>query len=300
MTMERLPTIKQLQHLGALARTPHFGRAASGIGITQSTLSASIRELEEVLGGPVVDRAGKQVRLTTLGEQVTAQAEKIVGELIALTRAAREQAAPLAGTLRLGVIPTISPYLLPRLLPGLRQRYPRLKLYLIEDQTARLLEQQERCELDVLLLALPCACPGEREVLTRDEFVTALRRDHPLASQKQISNSQLQAEKLLTLQDGHCLRDQILSACGLRSAGDERHAATSLLTLVQMVDNGLGITLVPNMAVKAGLLANTQLITRPLASGEAYRDIALHWRTGAVRRDEFRLLATEFKKLFRG
>lgn len=300
MAMERLPTIKQLQHLGALARTPHFGRAAAAIGITQSTLSASIRELEEVLGGPVVDRAGKQVRLTPLGEQVAAQAEELVGKLTALTISSREQAAPLSGTLRLGVIPTISPYLLPRLLPGLRQRYPRLKLYLIEDQTARLLAQQERGELDVLLLALPCDCVGEQVVLARDEFVVALRRDHALSNAKHISLAQLHQEKLLTLQDGHCLREQTLSACGLRSSGDERHAATSLLTLVQMADNGLGITLVPQLAVKAGLLGNTQLVTRPLESEKAYRDIALLWRMGAARSEEFRLLGAEFKKLFRG
>jgi len=298
--MERLPTIKQLQYLTVLARIAHFGRAAASIGITQSTLSASIRELEEILGSQVVDRAGKQVHLTPLGEHVAAQADKLLAELTTLTKESREQAAPLTGTLRLGVIPTISPYLLPRLLPGVRQRYPRLKLYLIEDQTANIVAQMERGELDVLLLALPCDCPGDRVVLSRDEFVVALRRDHPLAKQKHLSADALRTEKLLTLQDGHCLRDQILSACGLRTSGDERHAATSLMTLVQMVDNGLGITLVPQMAVKSGLLQNTQLVTRPISSELAHRDIALVWRAGSSRGEEFKLFASEFKKLFRG
>lgn len=297
--MERLPSTRQLQHIVALAESRHFGKAAAALGITQPTLSASIKELEGILGGPVVDRAGKAARLTPLGEEVALRAGKVIGDLLDLAQSARLQAAPLAGTLRLGVIPTISSFLLPRLLPALRQRYPRLKVYLIEDQTHKLLEALARSELDVLLLALPCDCEGESLVLSRDDFVVALKRSHPLAKRKTITTKELRAEKFLTLQDGHCLRDQSLSACGLRASGDERHAATSLHTLVQMVDNGLGLTLVPQLAVKAGLLQGTGLVTRPLDTASAYRDIALLWRKGAARSEELKLLGGEMKRLFR-
>lgn len=297
--MERLPTLKQLQYLAAIARAQHFGRAAQQLGVTQSTLSAGLQELEEIVGTKVIDRSTRQAVLTPAGEALTQVGGQMLAELRDVLGHIREQAPPLSGALRLGVIPTISSFLLPRLLPGLRGRYPKLKLYLIEAQTADLLAQLERGELDVLLLALPCACEGESEVLARDDFVAVLPRTHPLAKQKEITPEQLKQAKLLTLQDGHCLRDQILSACGLRVSGDDRHAATSLHTLVQMVDNGLGLTLLPQLAVKAGLLANTSLITRPVRGRQAYRDIALLWRQGATRGEEFRLLAKELRKLLR-
>jgi LysR family transcriptional regulator, hydrogen peroxide-inducible genes activator len=298
--MERLPTLKQLQYLAAVTKAKHFGRAAAALGVTQSTLSAGLQELEEIIGAKVIDRSARQALLTPAGVQLTQLGGRILSELRDVLAEIREQAPPLSGTLRLGVIPTISAFLLPRLLPGLRSRYPKLKLYLIEAQTADLLAQLERGELDILLLALPCACEGESEVLARDDFLTALPRVHPLAKQKEITAEQLKQAKLLTLQDGHCLRDQILSACGLRVSGDERHAATSLHTLVQMVDNGLGITLLPQLAVRAGLLANSGLVTRPVQGRQAYRDIALLWRYGAPRSEEFRLLAKELRRLFRG
>jgi LysR family hydrogen peroxide-inducible transcriptional activator len=297
--MERLPTIRQLQHLSALAREQHFGRAAGRANVTQSTLSASIKELEDVLGGPVADRSGRQIHLTPLGKMIAEKSGRILADLTELAVVAREQAAPLGGMIRLGVIPTVSPFLLPRLLPGLRQRYPKLKVYLREDQTAHLLESLEQGELDVALLALPCDCTGETAVLARDRFVVALPKDHPLADVKSISAHELREAELLTLQDGHCLRDQVLQSCGLRPASGESYAATSLLTLVQMVDNGLGITLLPQMAVKAGILSGTGLVTRPAGSATAFRDIALLWRKGSARSGEMRLLATELKRLIR-
>ncbi len=297
--MTRLPSTRQLQHLVRLAELQHFGKAADALGITQPTLSASIKELESILGGALIDRAGKMTRLTPMGEDVAQRAQKVVNDLCDLVESAGAQAQPLTGTLRLGVIPTISAFLLPRLLPALRQRYPQLKVYLIEDQTQRLLEIMNRGELDVVLLALPCDCEGESFVLSRDAFVAALRRDNPLAKNKTLSAKHLRGEKFLTLQDGHCLRDQALSACGLQTSGDDRHAATSLHTLVQMVDNGLGITLVPQMAVRAGLLEGTNLVTRPLDTATAYRDIALLWRKGAARSEELQLLGAELKRLFK-
>lgn len=297
--MTRLPTIKQLQHFSKTAELLHFGDASRELGITQPTLSASIQELELTLGGPVFDRAGKAVRLTSLGDDVLGRARRVLAEVEELTIAARHVAAPLTGALRLGVIPTISAFALPRLLPELRARYPQLKVFLIEDQTAHLIEMQARGDIDVILLALPCSCMGESAVLARDNFVAVFRRDHPLVKEKVILPRQLKGEALLTLQDGHCLRDQTLSACNLKPAADERYAATSLHTLVQMVDNGLGITLLPQLAVKAGLLEGTQLVARPIESANAWRDIALLWRKGAARAEEYQLLANELKRLFR-
>ena len=296
--MERWPSFKQLKHFAMLAEERHFGQAAERLKITQSTLSASIRELELVLGAPVVDRAGKRVALTPLGEEVLARGEKILLQLDELTRAARASAMPLTGTLRLGVIPTISPFLLPRLLPGLRHRYPLLKLFLREDLTDNLMAQLHRGQLDLLLLALPCAC-GSEEVhsLARDAFMVVLRKDHALARAKGIKVAELQKEKLLVLQDGHCLREQSLSACRLKAPDDEAYAATSLHTLVQMVDNGLGLALLPEMAVKAGILSGTQLLAKPVLDAPAWRDIAVIWRRGSARAEEFRLLAGELGKL---
>ena len=297
--MERLPSTRQLQHLVKLAENPHMSEAAAALGITQPSLSASIKELETTLGAPVLERLGKRLKLTPLGAEVAGRAGVIVAHLEELTQLARESAEPLAGTLRLGVIPTISAFLLPRLLPVLRQRYPKLKVYLIEDQSAHLIAALERGELDVLLLALPYRCSGETAVLARDPFVVALRRDHKLARQKKIAPAQLRQEKILTLQDGHCLRDQSLAACGLVTSSDERYAATSLHTLVQMVDNGLGLTLLPQLAVKAGLLEGLDLVTRPLEGDTAWRDIALLWRAGASRSSELELLATELKRILK-
>lgn len=296
--MHRLPTIKQLQHLTALAEARHFGRAAQRAGVTQSTLSASIAELEETLGAAVADRSGRQITLTLLGQQVAEQGQKILMELQELTEIVRATSAPLESSLRLGVIPTISPYLLPRLLPGLRSRYPRLKLYLQEDLTEKLLERLEQGDLDLLLLALPCRrSQTETRSLMHDPFLVALPKDHALARQKKISTDQLKKEKLLVLQDGHCLREHALAACGLRDNGvAEAYAATSLPTLVQMAANGLGIALVPDMAVRAGLMEGTHLVTVPV-EGHAHRDIALMWRKGSVRAGEFQLMADQFERL---
>lgn len=297
--MERLPTIRQMQHLCALAQDRHFSKAAVRAGVTQSTLSASIKELEDTLGGAVVDRSSRRVTLTPLGELVHEPIAQILARLTELTVVAREQAEPLGGALRLGVIPTISPFLLPRLLPALRRRYPRLKLYLREDQTANLLEQLDRGDLDVLLLALPYACEGETVTILRDELVVALPKDHPLAAGESVSPADLRAggNVLLTLQDGHCLRDQSLLACGWHQNRQDGYAATSLHTLVQMVDNGLGIALLPRMALKAGILTGTRLVTRPLTGAHPFRDIALLWRKGSARKEEMRLLADQFKRL---
>jgi LysR family hydrogen peroxide-inducible transcriptional activator len=236
---------------------------------------------------------------TPLGTEVVEKARALLRDaedLAALAQSARE---PLTGTLRLGVIPTVSPFLLPRVLPGLRKAHPKLKLYLTEDLTGRLVEGLHAGRLDVLLLALPCACGAADTVtLWRDDFKVAVRKDHPLAGKKTVRPEELRGQNLLLLQDGHCLRDQALSACELSDSDRaQAFAGTSLQTLTQMVANGLGVTLLPQLALDAGILRGTDVTSRPLAGGRAAREIGLAWRRGTGRRQEFELLGATLARL---
>jgi LysR family hydrogen peroxide-inducible transcriptional activator len=230
-----------------------------------------------------------------MGIEMAERARRIINEveqLVDVTRAARE---PLSGTVRLGTIPTIGPFLLPRALPSLREAYGSLKLYLVEDLTDRLVESLHHGQLDVVLLALPYHCGAvETRILFEDTFVVGLPRQHPLAAELRVNRQRLWNEDLLLLKDGHCLRDHALTACHRANRRvSERFEATSLPTLVHMVDNGLGITLLPTLAVDAGLLTGTNLVTRPLFPNNSSRRIGLIWRRGTGRRNEFRLLAKE-------
>ena len=299
--MNDLPSLRQLRYLSALAEYRHFGRAAEACHVSQSTLSAGIQELEQRLGGALVERSKRNVRLTPLGEQVAERARALLADaeaLVALGRAAE----PLAGPLRLGVIPTISPYLLPRLLPALRRKHAKLRLYLTEDLTARIVERLNEGNLDLLLLALPYDLPGlETMVLFDDPFLFAARRDHPLATEGPLPPARLDQEPLLLLEDGHCLRDQALAACRLGDRRRQPFAATSLPTLIQMVDNGIGSTLLPRMAVASGALKGTTIATRTLAPASGHeepaRSIGLAWRRSDPRRPAFRQLGQEIADL---
>ncbi|MGH8620113.1 MAG: hydrogen peroxide-inducible genes activator [Burkholderiales bacterium] len=293
-----LPTLRQLKHLVALAEHRHFGRAAQASFVTQSAFSSSIQDLEAALAAQLVDRSKRSVVFTPLGLEVVERARGVLRDARELTALAQSAREPLTGTLRLGVIPTISPFLLPRVLPALRKAHPKLKLYLTEDQTARLVEGLANGRLDVLLVALPCSCgSADTLILARDDFSVALPKDHALTKLKTVPPETLRGEQLLLLQDGHCLRDQALSACGMTDP--ERTQAfegTSLQTLTQMVANGLGVTLVPRMALEAGILRGTNVVTRPLAGGAA-REIGLAWRRGTGRKEEFMLLGATLKRL---
>jgi|SRR5271165_39663 len=293
-----LPSVRHLRHLVALADHAHFGHAAVACHVTQSTLSASIKELEALLEAGLVDRTKRRVVFTPIGLETVNRARKIIAEMEELAGAVRASREPLSGTVRMGVIPTIGPYLLPRLLPGLRRAYIQLKLYLVEDLTARLIEALHEGKLDVVLLALPYDCGAvETEVLFADPFVVALPKGHVLANQASITAKHLMCEELLLLKDGHCLREHALAACNLAGRGhSEAFEATSLPTLVQMVDNGLGTTLLPALAVAAGLLRGTGLVTRPLVSDNSSREIGLVWRKGTGRRHEFLLLTQELAR----
>ena len=292
--MKPLPTIKQLRHLVAVADTGHFGRAAEASFVTQSTLSASIKEIENILGATLIERTKRSVKFTPLGNDVVARARTVISdveEIVDLVAAARE---PLSGDLRLGVIPTIGPFLVPRAMPKLRKKYPALKLYLREDQTERLLDRLTSGDLDLVLMALPYRTEGfESLPLGDDPFVVACPAGHAFESRRKINPEDLEGEGLLLLEDGHCLRDHALSACKIVS-GERRtqgFQATSLQTLVQMVDSGLGVTLLPKLAIDAGILNGTHIVTRPLAGPDASRGIGLVWRRSSSRSPEFHLLA---------
>src|SRR5215469_8111523 len=236
--MTILPSPQQLRYLTALAESRHFGRAALACAVTQSTLSAGILTLERQLDAAILDRnAGKHVVFTPLGLELVSRAATAPAALEAVTETATAARAPKSGPLRLGVIPTIGPFVLPRLMPGLRKRFPQLRLHLQEDTTARLVERLDANKLEVLLLALPCECGGsDVQPIVRDEFLVALPHGHRLAAQARVPVAALACERLLLLEDGHCLRNQALEVCGYVGGDrDEQDgfAATSLHTLVQ-------------------------------------------------------------------
>ena len=294
--MTILPTPQQLRYLVALAEQQHFGRAADACAVTQSTLSAGLLALERQLDARLLDRdGGKRVVFTQLGQDVVARARTALAALEAVVEEAVVARAPMTGKLRFGVIPTIGPFVLPRLMPALRREFPRLHLYLREDTTERLVDALGAGSVDVVLLATPCDCAGiQTHEVARDSFVAALPPGHRLAALDQVPLRQLAAERLLLLEDGHCLRDQALAACALhgREARGDGFAATSLHTLVQMVAGGLGATLLPELAVGSGIAEGTGVELRPIHGGTAaWRTLALAWRPNSARASEYRALA---------
>lgn len=302
--MTILPSPQQLRYLVALAESRHFGRAAQACSVTQSTLSAGLLALERQLDAQILDRnAGRHVVFTPLGLDLVERARAALTALEAVSEAASAAREPMTGPLRLGVIPTIGPFLLPRLMPVIRAAFPRLRLFLREDTTARLVDRLEANRLDVLLLALPCDCGASDAVpVVKDEFLVALPPGHPLAAQPQVPVSAMANERLLLLEDGHCLRDQALAVCGLL-AGDrgdqDSFAATSLHTLVQMVAGGLGVTLLPRLAVSAGIAEGTGIELRSLSGAGAWRTLGLAWRPNAPRAADYRALAPHLAEVCR-
>ncbi|MEX2614522.1 MAG: hydrogen peroxide-inducible genes activator [Alphaproteobacteria bacterium] len=291
MAITYAPTLKQLRYLTALKEHGHFGRAADACAVTQPTLSAAIAELETLLGAVLVERTKRRVVFTPLGDEVVERSRPVLGGVEDIMQIAETAQAPLTGVLRLGVIPTISPFLLPRVLPALREAFPKLQLYLQEGLTAVLLEQLDQGALDLVLLALPYAAENiETTTLFEDRFSVVCPADHPLARQNRIPPDALPADSLLLLADGHCLRDHALSVCSLARPRQGGFEATSLHTLVQMVANGLGITLVPKLALDAGILNGTGLIVRELQGENPHRDIGIAWRQGSRRKESFEIL----------
>ena len=288
-----LPTLKQLQYLVALKDAGHFGRAAEAWFVTQSTLSAGIRELETLIGVVLVERTRRVVRFTPLGDRIADKARIVLREADELGDMARAAGRPLSGDMRMSVIPTIAPFMLPRILPRLLESYPDLKLFLREEPSGAACEGLHTGRTDCVLLALPYAC-GEvaSEVLFEDRLFVAgtaaeLGGDSPTIRARDIDET-----RLLLLEDGHCLKDHALAACNRPELRAEATMlGTSLHTIVQMVDNGLGVTMLPEMALNAGILDHTGLTARPLEADSPSRQIALVWRRASPREKDFQLLA---------
>jgi LysR family transcriptional regulator, hydrogen peroxide-inducible genes activator len=295
-----LPTIKQLQYLVALRQHGHFGKAAEACFVTQSTLSAGLRELESLLGLMLVERTRRVVRFTPLGAKIAEKALRVLRESEELTDMARAEGKPLHGELRLGVIPTIAPFLLPAMLPRLRDQWPSLKLFLREETSQAACDALHRGQLDCVLLAMPFACGDvDKAPLFDDRLYVAFPRGEA-PDERTIDPGAIDEHRLLMLEDGHCLKDHALSACNRPELRAEAAMmGTSLHTLVQMVDNGLGVTFVPSMAIEAGILDGTRVDARPLKSDHGFRRVALIWRKSSPREEEFQLLADTLRQITR-
>ena len=289
------PTIKQLRYFVALVETAHFGRAADACFVSQSAFSNAIQELENLLGVQLVDRTNRSVTITAMGQDIAVQARLCLQDVEALVDVAKGQSRPLAGELHLGVIPTIAPFMLPTALPKLRRKFPDLQLYLHEDQTRRVYERLMDGELDLLLLALPYDMRGvDIMPLFKDRFALAYREGTNRVDPDNYRFSRLDADSILLLEDGHCLRDHALAACKIRNTQKvQRFGASSVLTLVEMVDADLGITFLPDMAQGSAFLKNTRVKLKSLGPS-SHRTIGLAWRKGTGRAEEFRMLGEFF------
>ena len=288
-----LPTLKQLQYLVALQDHGHFGRAAEACFVTQSTLSAGIRELETLIGVTLVERTRRVVRFTPLGDRIADKARRGRRGAEELGDLARAAGRPLSGEMRMSVIPTIAPFMLPRILPRLRRDYPDLKLFLREEPSAAACEGLHNGRTDCVLLALPYAC-GEvaSQFLFEDRLFVAGPEGEIGSATGAMHADDIDEDRLLLLEDGHCLKDHALAACNRPELRAEATMlGTSLHTIVQMVDNGLGVTMLPEMALKAGILDHTGLTARPLDAANPARRIALVWRRASPREKDFHLLA---------
>ena len=292
--MER-PSLRQLECLVAVAEHLNFRKAAESCFITQPALSLQIQQLETLLGTRLFERDRRRVLVTPAGEALIPRARAALAEMDALVDAARVLRDPLAGTLRLGVIPTVAPYALPAVIPTLRRKYPRLRLLLQEEHTVRLVELTQNGRLDLCLLALEADLGGlETRALYFDPFVLAVPAGHSLAARKLASETDLSDEEVLLLEDGHCLREQALSICRRGGARElDEFRATSLNTLVRMIAGGIGVTLLPAMAVPVEVHAQDRLALVPLERRTG-RTIGFSWRASSPRTETFEALAQLF------
>jgi len=278
--------LKDLRYLVAVADLRHFGRAAARCFVSQPTLSAQLKKLEQSLGVQLIERAPNNVSLTAAGEEIVARARRILEASEEVVTLARNQRDPLAGRLRVALLPTIGPYLLPHIAPLIRKSLPRLQLRLYEYQTGTMLDKLHGGELDAGILALPVELDGlEARELYREAFTVALPERHPLAAQETVRVADLKDETLLLLEEGHCLRDQALEVCsrvGVRDQQDFR--ATSLETLRQMVATGAGVTLLPELAGRGAYRSARGVVLRPFAKPAPARQVGAVWRKTSARR----------------
>lgn len=290
--------LRDLRYLVAVADHRHFGRAAEACFVSQPTLSTQIKKLEEELGVELVERNPRRIMLTAVGEQVVDRARDVLREADSIAEIARRAVDPGSGTLRLGLFPTLGPYLLPHVVPAIHRRYPQLELLLVEEKTEEVLRQLRAGLLDAAILAMP-ADDGQlhEEPLFEEVFVLAVPADHVLAgSDEPVPAGVLNGERVLLLDEGHCLRDQALSVCSTAGASERSgFRATSLETLRQMVAAGVGMTLLPRLAVSPPVPASEDVAIRPFAAPAPSRRIAMYWRATSP----FRTLLPELAALFR-
>jgi LysR family hydrogen peroxide-inducible transcriptional activator len=286
-------TLRQLRYLDALAANGHFGRAASAMGVTQPALSMQIRELEQELGAPLVERAAGGATLTALGRDVVARGARILASVREIDELARVHGEVLSGPIRLGVIPSIAPFLLPSLLATAASRYPKAQIAVRESITAMLVDELVAGGLDAIVVSVPLGDERLEEAAAFDDpFLLAAPAGSPHARRSPALSGLIEADELLLLEDGHCLRDQALAVC--RSIDPRRlrsFGATSLSTIFHLVAAGQGITLVPGMAVDTGMLADPRIAVVRFAAPVPHRTVGVAWRRRSPRERDFRALA---------
>jgi len=288
---------RALQYFVKLAEIKHFSRAAEACFVSQPTLSTQIRKLEEELGVSLVERAPRKVMLTPIGEDIAHRARHVLRDIEHIKTAARRSKDPATGIIRLGIFPTLAPYLLPHVIPEIRKRFPVLGLQLAEEKTEDILRMIDQGRLDAGLLALPVTEQGmEIEVLFEEPFVTAMPSSHPLSDKKFISLQDLEGQELLLLEEGHCLRQHALAVCELAGAHERvDFHATSMETLRQMVATNAGLTLMPVLSVKPPIPPTPNITLRPFAAPAPSRTIALVWRSSSPLGGFLRKLAASLK-----
>jgi LysR family hydrogen peroxide-inducible transcriptional activator len=291
--------LRALQYFVKLADLKHFSNAAEACFVSQPTLSTQIRKLEDELGVQLVERAPKNIMLTPVGAEVAERARLILSDIDQIRAVARRAGDPSDGKLRLGLFPTLAPYLLPHVVPVIRESYPNLSLHLAEEKTEDIVRMLQQGELDAALLALPIGENGlEMEILFEEPFVLAVPDDHPLRTKKQVTLADLNGSELLLLDEGHCLREHALEVCALAGANERvDFHATSMETLRQMVAADVGITLMPMLSVKPPIARTENLLFLPFADPAPSRTIALVWRSSSALSDFLRKLAACFQSL---
>ena len=288
---------RALQYFIKLAELKHFSNAADACYVSQPTLSTQIRKLEEELGVSLVERAPRRVMLTPIGEDIAHRARHVIRDIEHIKDAARRSKDPETGNIKLGIFPTLAPYLLPHIIPVIRKRYPDLRMQLAEEKTEDILNMLDQGRLDAGLLALPVEEPGmEVEILFDEPFVTAMPASHPLCEKQLITMQDLAGEELLLLEEGHCLRQQALAVCELAGAHERvDFHATSMETLRQMVAADAGVTLMPVLSVKPPIPFTDNVVLRPFAEPAPSRTIALVWRSSSPMRGFLRKFAKSLK-----
>jgi len=292
------PTFKQLKYLIAVSNNLHFGKAAKDCYVSQSTLSSGIQELEKLLNIKLIERTKRNVLLTPLGKQISESAQKIILEMNNVLDSAKSAQESLTGETKLGIIPTIAPYLLPNIMPRIKKKFPKLDLRLVEDQTAKILAMLYQGNLDIAIIAKPYKTEKlVVKILKKDYFYVALPFNSPLAkdNKNNLNSHEINKSNMLLLDEGHCLREHALQSCDAKTIKNvDAFKATSLLTLVQMVANGTGITLIPELIINSQMLKRNKIKIIQYEKKQYYRDIVMCWRASSPRQNDF----IELKKIF--